>query len=552
MMARAVLSDLDTEAVLSSVLGSARGLTGARYAALGVLDETRTELSRFLTLGVDGATRRLIEVQPRGRGVLGELIREPRPLRLDNVSRHPYPYGFPLGHPPMSSFLGVPILVGGQPFANLYLADKQGSTTFSDADEEAVVLLAGFAGVAIDHARRYTRSERRRVELERTVAALDATTEIAKTLGGEIDLQTILDLVAKRGRVLVSARAVVIELERDHELEVAAVAGHLPGALVGRRVKLSDTVAADALRTRQTQRLDDELHRARFAQYGLGRFGVSADQGLAVPLAFRDRAYGLLVALDREHGHEPFSDHDQRMLEAFATSAAAALATASSAADHRWRHALAAAEAERGRWARELHDETLQSLGNLSTVLATGRRAGQPAEMASALGRALDQLDIDIANLRALITELHPAALDELGIAAALEVLAARVAMAGLRVDIAVGLSTAQEACIRATELETAMYRIVQEALTNAVRHGHARQAIVQITADQSTLIVTVCDDGRGFDPSTRTSGFGLLGMRERSELLHGDLNVRSSPDQGTTVTAAFRLSALAGIHITA
>ena len=250
-LARTVLGELDVDLVLERVLKASRDLTDAKYAALGVLDETRSELARFLTLGVDEPTRREIGPLPRGRGVLGQLITDPVPLRLADVDGHPRSYGFPLGHPPMRSFLGVPVLVGREPYGNLYLTEKQGAAEFTAEDEEAVVLLAEFAGVAIDHARRYTGSERRRTELQGTVNALEATIEIARALGGQTNLATILELVAKRGRALVSAQALVIELERDGELVVAAGAGTLPQGLVGRRISLGDTVASAALRTGQ-------------------------------------------------------------------------------------------------------------------------------------------------------------------------------------------------------------------------------------------------------------------------------------------------------------
>ena len=246
-----MLEHLDLEVVLERVLQSARDLTGARYAALGVLDDARTGLARFLVLGVDEPTKRLIGRCPTGRGVLGELIRNPRPLRIDDVGSHPYSYGFPAGHPPMRSFLGVPILVGGQPYGNLYLTEKVGEHEFSEDDEQAAILFADFAGVAIDHARRFAGSEAVRGDLERTVGALDATIQIARALGGQTDLNTILELVAKRGRALVSARALVIELVRGDELELAAGAGELPAGLLGRRVRLEHTVASAALRSRQ-------------------------------------------------------------------------------------------------------------------------------------------------------------------------------------------------------------------------------------------------------------------------------------------------------------
>jgi two-component system, NarL family, sensor histidine kinase DevS len=516
-VARGVLAELDLDQVLDRVLESAQELTEARYAALGVLTESRTELTRFITRGIDEATHATIGVLPRGRGVLGALIRDPEPLRLDDVGRHPRSYGFPAGHPPMHTFLGVPILVSGTPFGNLYLTEKAGGAAFSETDEQAVAVLA---------------------ELERTVAALEATTQIARAVGGETDLEVILELVAKRGRALVSARALLIELRQGGELVIAAGAGELPDGVLGRAVPLEDTVASHAMRTGRAQRLEDELNRARFDEHGLGRLGVHADGGLAVPLVFRGRTHGVLLALDRLHDGPAFSTEDERLLEAFAASAASAVATAQSIASEHSRQRLAATEGERSRWARELHDETLQSLSALRIGLSTAARSERPDALEHAVGQAVDQLEDAIADLRALITDLRPAALDELGVQAAVEGLVERTTRHGLEIDVSIDLAYEQgRADTRhAPDLETALYRIVQEALTNATKHGNARRAVVEISEQDATVLLMVRDDGDGFDPGAKTDGFGLLGMRERVELLGGKLRLDSAPGSGTTV----------------
>jgi signal transduction histidine kinase len=538
-VARSVLADLDVAVVLERVLESAREVTGARYAALGVLDETRAELSQFLTLGIDEQTRERIGPLPTGRGVLGELIQNPAPLRIADAARHPHSYGFPVGHPQMTSFLGVPIGVAGEPFGNLYLADKRDGAQFSQEDEEAILLLAEFAGVAIDHARRFSGSEMRRTELERTVSALDATIQIARALGGQTDLATILELVAKRGRALVSARALMIELCQGEELTVAAGAGELPGDLIGQRVDLKGSVASAALRSRQSQRLTDQLNRSRFAQHGLGHLGLDASNGLVVPLIFRDHAYGVLVAID-QLDEDGFTPEHERLLEAFAASAAIAVATAQSAAEERDRQRLEAAEAERSRWARELHDETLQALGNLRLVLATAQRTGKPEAIAAANLQAISQLESGIADLRALITNLRPAVLDQLGTEAAIRALADRLTRDGLNVEVSIDLAYEQgrETERHSPELETAIYRIVQEALTNATKHGRSGRATVDLIEDHHNVRITVRDDGEGFDQTTKAAGFGLLGMRERAELLHGTVSIDSHRGRGATVTA--------------
>jgi two-component system, NarL family, sensor histidine kinase DevS len=561
-LARDVLAELDLDVVLERVLDSARELTSARYAALGVLDESRSELSRFITRGIDEATHAAIGALPRGRGVLGALIEDPVPLRLDDVGRHPRSYGFPPGHPRMRTFLGAPIVVRGLPYGNLYLTEKAGGTHFSAEDEEALTVLAELAGVAIDHARRYAGASERRDELERTVATLDATTQIALAVGGETDLDVVLELVAKRGRALVGARVLLIELRHQQELVIAAGAGELLAELIGRRIPLHDSLAGQALRARRTLRLDDELNRARFEEHGIGRLGVSAQGGLVVPLLFRGRGHGALLALDRLEDGPSFSAEDERLLEAFAASAATAVATAQTVASERQRQRLAAAEGERQRWARELHDDTLQSLSALRIGLSTAARSEQPEALRAAYHQAIAQLEEGITNLRALITDLRPAALDELGTQAAVEALAERATRHGIEVDVSIDLTherllveggDGEEALARHTpELETAIYRIVQEALTNAIKHGGARRAVVEIHEDGDTVYVEVRDDGAGFDPTADTGGFGVLGMRERVELLDGELQISSSPGAGAIVSASFPIQRRASASPTA
>jgi len=440
----------------------------------------------------------------------------------------------------MTSFLGVPIIVDGRPAGNLYLTEKAGGAQFSDTDEAAVVILAEFAGVAIDHARRYAGLEARGADLERTVDTLSATLQIAHRVGGETDIEAILELVATRARALLSARAVVIEQQRGPEIVIAAGAGELPHGLVGQTVDASDSGAIVALRTGRTLRLEHDAASKRFKRDGLGQFGVHANAGLVVPLVFHRRAYGVLIAIDRLQHGPTFTADDQRLLEAFAASVARALATADAAATDRRSHRLAAAEQERARWARELHDQTLQALAAVRMALTSQLRGRDPERMAHVIVEAVRQLDAEISDLRSLITELRPAALDELGVKAALEALADRARRTGLEVHLRINLAyeDGRQPDRHTAELETALYRITQQALTNAARHANAQRALIDVHEEDHTVRVTIRDNGRGFDPAARTDGFGLLGMRERAELLNGTLEVNSAPGLGTTITA--------------
>jgi signal transduction histidine kinase len=225
------------------------------------------------------------------------------------------------------------------------------------------------------------------------------------------------------------------------------------------------------------------------------------------------------------------------------------VATAQSVATERHRQRLAAAEGERRRWARELHDDTLQSLSALRIGLSTAARSTRPEALREAFLHGIEQLEEGITNLRALITDLRPAALDELGTQAAVEALAERAARHGIEVDVSIELAHEQSGgrlkghrapARHTSELETALYRIVQEALTNATKHGGAKRAVVEIREDGETVYVEVRDDGAGFDPAADTTGFGLLGMRERVELLDGTMRIDSSVGAGATVRASF------------
>jgi signal transduction histidine kinase len=530
-VSRSVVADLDLEAVLRRVVEEAADITGARYAALGVLNDDRDGLERFITTGIDDETHRAIGDLPHGRGVLGALITDPQPLRLHDVGAHPKSYGFPPAHPPMRTFLGVPITIRGSAYGNLYLTEKAGGRDFDEVDEEAVTILADVAGIAIDNARFYQRVESRRSELERAVIGLEATTEIARAVGGETDLDRILELIAKRGRALVHARTVVILLEEDGQLEVVVAAGEADAATVGRRIPLESSMYADVFRSRRPERVSDVPARLRAGSHSVG---IAADTALAVPLVFKGRPLGVLVAYDHERGDGkgPFTVTDQQLLLSFAASAATAVGSAKTVAQERLRHSIEAAEQERRRWARELHDDTLQGLGALNMLLSSGLNGDLDASVRQALGHIEEQ----IASLRGLISDLRPAVLDELGVQPALEALVEREHAGGASIDLDVDLPGEQRL---APEIENAVYRLVQEALTNTAKHSGANRVAVAVREADGNVLVEVSDDGQGFDLAAATSGFGLIGMRERAELVGGKVAIASEPGGGTTVSVA-------------
>jgi signal transduction histidine kinase len=534
---RTLVAELDLESVLDQVLRTARDLTGARYAAIGVLDERKEELARFLFVGIDEGQRRRIGPLPRGHGVLGELIRNPQPLRLADVTAHPRSYGFPPEHPPMKTFLGVPIRVRNEIYGNLYLTDKAGGAEFDERDEESVIVLADWAAIAIDNARLYSRLQDRHAELERAVRGLEATAVIARSVGAETDLERVLELVVKRGRALLDARSLVVVLEREGVARVAAAAGEVGEDVLGSAVASAGTVAGAALGSGASERIADLPSRVG---HGLGSLAGGATAALVVPLAFRSRTSGLLVAFDRLADGPAFEADDEHLLSSFAASAAIAIATAESVENEARRKTLDASEQERRRWARELHDETLQELGALKLLLQGARQAGGPESTTSAIDQAVEQIQMSIGGLQALITELRPAALDELGVGPALNALVERTAVTsglGIRAHVELG-GQGRGGPRHAPELESAIYRIAQESLTNVIKHAGAEHVEIEVTEADGVVTVCVHDDGQGFDPAGRSEGFGLVGMRERVALFGGELDIESGEGAGSTVTA--------------
>jgi two-component system, NarL family, sensor histidine kinase DevS len=532
---RSLVAELDPEVIFQQVLEVACELTGARYAALGVLDENRHELERFITHGIDAETRRAIGNLPRGRGVLGLLIEQPRPLRLTEVGRHPRSYGFPPGHPPMTNFLGVPVMIRGHTWGNLYLTEK-GRGDFDQADEQSAMILAEWAAIAVENARLYRSVQSRGDEMERAVHRLEATTEIARAVGGETDLDRILEIVVKRGRALVEARSLLILLAAGDELVTASIAGERKRGTAKARIPISGSIPGRVLEERAPRRVHD-LHPSLMARPGDQDAGVTA---LLTPLVYRGRALGVLVALDPLGRDAGFSDEDEAVLLSFAASAATAVATAQSVAEDRTRETIAATERERGRWARELHDESLQSLAGLRVLLSAARRS-EPGELDDLLVQGIEQVDAAIAEMRRLIADLRPSTLDQLGLGAALEALGERTASA-TTVEVHISFNLDFEAGRSQSrllgEVEDTVYRLVQEALNNAVHHGEVQRVVVEVTEEVGALRVHVSDDGKGFDPEARTSGFGLIGMRERAELAGGSLELQSAPGEGTTIVA--------------
>jgi two-component system, NarL family, sensor histidine kinase DevS len=522
----ALTSELSLDALLQRIVETAAELTGARYAALGVIDRSGTQLERFLTTGVGEETRKAIGPPPRGRGILGVLIAEAVPLRLRDLTQDPRSVGFPPGHPPMHSFLGVPILLRGVAYGNLYLTDKADGEDFSDEDQELITLLAGQAAVAIENARLYEAATRWSRQLE-------TLNELGNALATETDLERLLDLVTRRLRELLDARLVAVLLPASPgELRVAAAAGEDAQELVGQNTPSHDSKSGRVLDRRRSERIDSIIDDPEVDHAIARRLG--ARTGLWVPLLVRDQAIGVIVVHDKLGTDPRFTDDDLRLAETFATRAAVAVDLSERVARDSLRRVVAAQELERRRLARELHDETGQALTSMLLGLKGLEETLERDRQRDVVAQLRELVVATLQDVRRLAVELRPKALDDFGLVPALERLTETFATeAGIAVDFEATLADAR----LPAEVETAVYRIVQESLTNVVKHARARRVSILITRQNDRLTAVIEDDGRGFDPSrTNDESLGLVGMRERVALVDGDLRLETGADRGTTI----------------
>ena len=524
----ALSSELSLDALLQRIVETAAQLTGARYAALGVIDKSGSSLERFLTTGIDAETHAAIGDLPRGRGILGVLIREARPLRLHDLADDPRSVGFPRNHPPMRSFLGVPVLLRGVAFGNLYLTEKDGGGDFSEEDEELTQLLAAQAAVAIENARLYETSTR-------WLRQLESLHEISDALVSELELEPLLSLIASRLRELVDARLVLIALPDTAEsLRVAAAEGDGTYGIAGMRLEFASSKAGRVLERGRSERVDSVLEDPEIDQQAARRLGVHS--ALFVPLIAKSRPIGVVIVHDKAGSTPVFSDDDMRLVEALADRAATAVDLSQRVGRDVVGRVVAAQELERQRLARELHDETGQALTSILLGLKPIERIATDDESRLAVASLRELVVSTLQNVRRLAVELRPAALDDFGLAPALERL---VETFRDQTQIAVDFEATLGAERLPSEVETTIYRLVQEALSNIVKHASASRVSVLLTMKNGAVAAVIEDDGRGFDPATvGDDGLGLLGMRERVGLLGGRLRVESGPAGGATLVA--------------
>ena len=519
----ALASELSLDSLLQRLTELAADLTGARYAALGVLDPSGSHLERFITHGVDEKTRASIGDPPHGRGILGALITDARPLRLHAIADDARSVGFPPSHPQMNTFLGVPVMLRGTAYGNLYLTEKDGGGDFSDEDQALVELLAAQAAVAIENARLYESATRWSRQLESLV-------EVTAALSQETNVDRLLQLVARRLQELLDARLVAIALPHGgEELRIVTAAGEQAGELTGMTMALADSKAGRVLQRGRSERIDAVLDDPEVNRDFTRRLGARA--GIWIPLVVHDRPVGVITAYDKLTAPDArFTDDDVRLAETMAVRAAIAVELSERVQRDALRRIVAAQELERRRLARELHDETGQAL--TSILLGLKRLEGsEPSEDVQSLR---ELVVATLQDVRRLAVELRPKVLDDFGLVPALERLTGGFCeQTGIAVDLEA--STIGERL--PVEVETAIYRIVQEALTNVVKHAHAQRVSVLLTRANGRIKAVIEDDGTGFDPETADGGgIGLIGMRERIELLDGSLTVETGSETGTTI----------------
>ncbi|MEV4577505.1 GAF domain-containing protein [Nonomuraea jabiensis] len=510
-------SELDLETVLRRIVETATKLVDASYGALGVIGQEHT-LIQFIPVGLTEEEIARIEHWPHGLGLLGLLIKDARPLRLGRIADHPESYGFPHGHPPMGTFLGVPIRVREEVFGNLYLTEKRGGGEFDEEDEAIVVALATAAGVAVDNARLYDESRRRETWLR---ASSDVTTRL---LSGT-DPRQVLSLVADSALAMTDADLVEVLLPEPsrQSLIVEFAEGEGAQELLGAVFVVSETLAGDVFvqgeamsdpDMQSSPRPGSPLRRLGYGPVMMVQFGSAPD------------VRGVLV-LAKRSGRLPFSGADEQVLQSFAGQAAIALELAESRRDA---ERLGLLE-DRDRIAKDLHDVVIQRLfATAMTLMSTIRLVERP-EAARRVQHAIDELDGTIRQIRSSIFALQGSG-EKTGpslrgqIVELVEGAAGHLGfMPGLRME-------GQIDALVAEPVTDHLLAVLREALSNVVRHSRATRVDVLVEAVGAELVLEVTDNGVGLGETGRRSG--LRNIEERATRLGGSAEL-TTPEAGGT-----------------
>ncbi|ABD10936.1 hypothetical protein ThrDRAFT_01987 [Frankia casuarinae] len=511
---RMVTADLSLDVVLRRIVESACELVDARYGALGVISRDG-RLEQFVHVGMDPGLVETIGRLPRGDGVLGLLIAEPRPVRLDDIADHLQAVGFPPGHPPMRAFLGVPIRVRNEVFGNLYLTEKRGGRVFTAEDEELALALAANAGVAIDNARLFGEAQHRQ---QWSQASADITRHLLA------DGDDPLELIVQRARDVARADTTALALgsETATELSFDVAAGQDADLLRGRRVPIESSLAGRAVCDHAPLVVADvrELAESEVHDLDIG-------PTMIVPLITSHVTSGALI-LARRRGGDLFTDADLELAAAFAAHVALALELARSRAA---RGRLSLLE-DRDRIARDLHDHVMQRLFAVAMGLQGLAASEERPTRAERMNTYVEDLDETVREIRHTIFELRGRAAPATGSGLRAQILGVIDDMTGaFGFTPRVRLDGPVDTMIGST-VGDHLIAVVREALSNAARHAKASSVEVTVTAASGAVTVDVVDDGVGIGPTTRRSG--LANMRARARDLGGTFELGPGPDGGT------------------
>lgn len=510
----AITSGLKLDATLRAIVHTAAELVDARYGALGVRGYDH-RLVEFVYEGIDEETRHLIGSLPEGRGVLGALIEEPKPIRLDDISRHPASVGFPLHHPPMRTFLGVPVRIRDEVFGNLYLTEKADGQPFSDDDEVLVQALAAAAGIAVDNARLFEESRTRE-------AWIEATRDIGTQMLAGADPAMVFRLIAEEALTLMAGAATLVAVPLDDEapacevddLVIVEVAGEISPAVKQMTVAVSGTSIGGVFHDRTPRRFD----RLDLAVDG----PVEPGPALVLPLRAADTVAGVLVAL-RSADEQPFSDKQLDMMAAFADQAALAWRLATAQRQMREVEILT----NRDRIARDLHDHVIQRLFAVGlTLQGAAPRARVPAVRES-IYSSIDDLQEIIQEIRSAIFDLHAGPSRATGLRHRLDKVIDQLAIPALHTTVQYTGPLSVVDTVLANHAEA----VLREAVSNAVRHANATSLAINVSVEDDVR-VEVVDDGVGISGDITESG--LRNLRQRADDAGGEFTVENMPTGGT------------------
>lgn len=510
----AITSGLKLDATLRAIVHTAAELVDARYGALGVRGYDH-RLVEFVYEGIDEETRHLIGSLPEGRGVLGALIEEPKPIRLDDISRHPASVGFPLHHPPMRTFLGVPVRIRDEVFGNLYLTEKADGQPFSDDDAVLVQALAAAAGIAVDNARLFEESRTRE-------AWIEATRDIGTQMLAGADPAMVFRLIAEEALTLMAGAATLVAVPLDDEapacevddLVIVEVAGEISPAVKQMTVAVSGTSIGGVFHDRTPRRFD----RLDLAVDG----PVEPGPALVLPLRAADTVAGVLVAL-RSADEQPFSDKQLDMMAAFADQAALAWRLATAQRQMREVEILT----DRDRIARDLHDHVIQRLFAVGlTLQGAAPRARVPAVRES-IYSSIDDLQEIIQEIRSAIFDLHAGPSRATGLRHRLDKVIDQLAIPALHTTVQYTGPLSVVDTVLANHAEA----VLREAVSNAVRHANATSLAINVSVEDDVR-VEVVDDGVGISGDITESG--LRNLRQRADDAGGEFTVENMPTGGT------------------